>query len=581
MLKAGPRGVCRSGAKVGHSGWRRLPRAGVALAAGALYAPVALAQVAPDAGQLRQQLEQERQPVLPARVPSELAPPPEPMKDLGGARVTVNEFRVAGNTLLSSEVLLAALKPWLNRSLSFTELQNAAAEVATRYRQAGYVVRAYLPQQDVSQGMVTVHVIEARLGRIRVEGESRVSNSRLEKSLLAAQAAGQPINADNLDRALLILEDTPGAGASGVLVAGNTPATTDLLLKLTTSLLTRIDLSLDNTGSPATGRLRAGAGLTLASPLKLGDLFNANLSHTEGSDYGRLAYSLPVGYDGWRVGVNGSDMRYRLTGDAFAALNARGSSTSYGLEASYPIVRSRQRNLYLALNYDHKRFDNQANGATTSRYNTDALSAGLAGIVYDDFHGGGASSANLTLVSGKVDLSNSPSQAADAATTRSDGSFSKLRYSLSRLQALSQQLSFNALLSGQAAGKNLDSSEKFYLGGPSGVRAYPAGEGGGSEGQLLNLELRLKLPRQAQLAAFYDWGRVHVNVDNSFVGAPALNTYNLKGAGLSLSWALSQMNLRLTYARRLGSNPNAGVNGVDQDGTLIKNRVWLQAAGSF
>jgi hemolysin activation/secretion protein len=460
-------------------------------------------------------------------------------------------------------------------------LQNAAAEVASAYRRAGWVVRAYLPQQDVSTGTVTIQVVEARLGKVKVEGQSRVLASRVEMTLLGAQKAGQPIRAEDVDRGLLILEDTPGIAATGVLVPGSEPGATDVLVKLSPKPLVRGDLSADNTGSPATGRARLGASLTLASPFQMGDLFNATLSHTEGSDYGRVAYSLPVGHDGWRLGVNASDMRYRLTGDAFVALNARGNSTSYGMDASYPLLRSRARNLLLAMTYDHKRYDNEANGATTSRYNTDAFSVGLAGNAFDDYYGGGANSANLNLIGGRVDLSNSPTLAADAATARTDGSFSKLRYSLSRLQAVNSTFSLYALLTGQAASKNLDSSEKFYLGGPSGVRAYPAGEGGGSEGQLVNLEARMKLPREAQLAAFYDWGRVRTNVDNNYLGAPALNSYSLQGVGLTLSGQVKQLNLRLTYARRLGSNPNPSASGADQDGSLIRNRVWLQAAGSF
>jgi len=129
------------------------------------------------------------------------------------------------------------------------------------------------------------------------------------------------------------------------------------------------------------------------------------------------------------------------------------------------------------------------------------------------------------------------------------------------------------------ASKNLDSSEKFYLGGAGGVRAYPTNEGGGSEGHMLRLELRKRLPGNLALTGFYDWGAVTVNKDNAITGAASLNHYALQGAGLSLAWATNfGLNLSAMLAHRIGDNPNPTSTGADQDGTLKGNRIWLQAS---
>ena len=137
-------------------------------------------------------------------------------------------------------------------------------------------------------------------------------------------------------------------------------------------------------------------------------------------------------------------------------------------------------------------------------------------------------------------------------------------------------------MTGQAASKNLDSAEKFYLGGASGVRAYPTSEAGGAAGQMLNLELLTRLPSQFSLIGFYDWGQVTTNINNSFAGAAAPNRHALKGAGLSLAWAGPQgIYLKATWARRLGGNPNPTATGRDQDGSLTHNRFWLMASLAF
>lgn len=513
-------------------------------------------------------------------------PAPPPMQDVPGMAVTVKHFRFQGNTLLGDAVLQQAVAPFLDRPLAFQDLQNAALAVAAAYRQAGWIVRAYLPRQEIDGGIVTIQVVEAVFGGVHTQPGTaptvRMPLERIVPYVTRAQPIGAPLNADALDRALLVIDDLPGVTAAGNLAAGQRETETDLVMKLGDEPLLTGDAGIDNTGNRSTGAARAALNLAVNSPLHLGDQAVANLIHSEGSDYVRLAYSLPLGSGGWRAGVSGSHLSYRLTADEFAALHAKGSSNTAGMDASYPLLRSRLRNLYLQLNYDEKRFDNTANGATSSNYKIRAFSAGLTGNLFDSLGGGGANAASLSIMHGKLDLDGSPNQLADAATTRAAGNFTKVRYYASRQQALTETLSLYGALSGQQASKNLDSSEKFYLGGNYGVRAYPASEAGGSDGQLVNLELRWRLPADVNLTGFFDWGHVKVNHDNDINGAARVNGYSLKGAGLAVSWTSSfRLNLKAAWARRIGSNPNPNLNGSDQDGSLRKNRFWLQASLPF
>jgi hemolysin activation/secretion protein len=152
--------------------------------------------------------------------------------------------------------------------------------------------------------------------------------------------------------------------------------------------------------------------------------------------------------------------------------------------------------------------------------------------------------------------------------------FSKLAFGLSRQQVVSPSVSFHAALAGQTSNSTLDSSERFYLGGANGVRAYPANEGAGSSGLTTSLEVRWKLEESVSLAAFYDFGRV-----NNSDGSPS---YSLKGSGLWLGLqSLTGAYLKAIWARRLGENPNPSATGLDQDGTLDKDRWWLSASLPF
>jgi len=50
----------------------------------------------------------------------------------------------------------------------------------------------------------------------------------------------------------------------------------------------------------------------------------------------------------------------------------------------------------------------------------------------------------------------------------------------------------------------------------------------------------------------------------------------LKGVGLSLGWLDdSGLTIKATYSRRLGDNPNPTLTGTDQDGSFVRDRLWL------
>ena len=546
-----------------------------------VFTASSFAQTPPSAGSLIQQIEQSRQPALPRKATPDKPTEPAAMPAQVGVIVTVTAFRFVGNTLLTAEQLAPAVENFLNRPLDFNGLNQAAAAVADVYRQAGWIVRTYLPRQDITQGIVTIQIVEAVFGGVHLEGSesSRNKLSAILDMFEAQQNKGSPLNAEALDRALLLADDLPGVTVAGTLREGSRERETDLVIKLADEPLLVGEAGLDNTGSRSTGSERLTANLNLNSHFGSGELIGANAIHTRGSDYLRLGATLPVGADGWRVGANASALSYKLIAPEFVALNGKGRSNTVGLEASYPIIRARLKNLYFNAALDRKSFDNQSAGATTTRYTVESTTLGLNGNLFDNLAGGGANSASLSLVQGKLDLDGSPNQAADAATTRTAGRFTKLRYAATRQQVVTDSVSLFGSVTGQAASKNLDSSEKFYLGGSSGVRAYPASEGGGAEGHLLTFELRWRLPAGIVLTAFHDNGRVTVNRNNDYIGAASPNAISLRGSGLAAAWQSgSGPSLKLTWAHRQGSNPSPTASGNDQDGSHVIDRLWLTAS---
>lgn len=538
---------------------------------------------APEAGAIQRQternLERQTNPTLTPRPAAPQIALPKP----GAVVITVRSFSFAGNSLLGAERLQAAVAPWLMRPLDFAGLQQAAEAVAAAYRDEGWIASASLRRQEIAEGSVTIDIVEAKFGGARIEGRpaQRVKAERLLAMVDAAQAAGAPLSARAIDRVLLLMDDLPGVSVEGNLVAGARDGETALALTLADEPRFGGDIALDNNGSRSVGIERLSANLNWASPTGSGDAVAVNLIHTRGSDYERVSYGLPLGLRGLRLSAQGSNIDYHVISAELAALGARGQAQTASLGLSWPLERSRQLNLNATLRQEVRHYNNEANGATSSRYRIDATNADLSGNVFDALGGGGANSASLSLVAGRVDLSGSPNQAADAQTARTAGHYAKLGLNLTRQQAITEALSLSIAAAWQGASKNLDSSEKIYLGGSAGVRAYPASEGGGALGRTLTMELRQRVSDRWMVAGFYDAGAVtaYRNPSNPSTGQPlsdAPNRVALRGAGLTVSWQASNgLDLKATLARRIGANPNPTANGMDQDGSRVMNRWWL------
>jgi hemolysin activation/secretion protein len=543
-----------------------------------------VAQTAPDAGTLLRETErQQRQ--LPTPAPQALPQAPA-APNMAGMRVQVKAFRITGNTLIAEPELQAVLAPWVGKESSYAELQQAANALAEAYRKRGWFVRPQLPAQDVSTGIITINIIESRLGAVRIDDGGKVlrtNRALVTDTMTARQKPGDALNLDALDRSTNILNDTPGLAVATILAPGKNTGDTDAVVKVQDKALYSGNATLDNQGARATGADKLSASLTLDSPSGRGDQIALNGNTSQGSDYAKLAYNLPWGRDGARVGASASAMQYKLLGD-LASLQAKGDAQTLGANASYPLVRSGTKNMALSGALDRKTYYNEASSVATSKKVVDVAVLVLSGDLLDALGQGGMTLWGVNFTAGQLDLSaNATNQTADRTGAKTEGSYSKLGYNLARLQRLSDKTTMWASFSGQSAGKNLDSSEKFSIGGPGGVRAYPLSEGTGDSGWLATVELRHNLLPELQINTFYDYGQIKQSFDASYTGAPVVNDASLKGAGVGLSWSQAgNFIVRASLARRIGDNPLASVlNGTDGDGSLTHNRLWFSAIKFF
>ncbi|MCD8515715.1 MAG: ShlB/FhaC/HecB family hemolysin secretion/activation protein [Burkholderiaceae bacterium] len=555
-------------------------------------AATAHAQVPPvDAGSLLQEVERQRPaPAAPREGPALNVPPLLEPSAAPTAEFTVKQFTFTGNTKVRSSTLEAALANYLNRPIQFKDLQEATNVVADTYAKEGWLARAFIPRQDITEGTVRIHIIEAVYGGSKIQGEFNHAPSWLVQGTVDGQnAEGDVLSLTDVERGLLLADDLPGVSVVGSLTAGENTQETDVLISVEDTPWITGRVQIDNQGNKSTGENEISLNAAINGLTGHADQLTAYGLYTEGLSFVSVGYSIPLNYSGLRLAASYSTLGYRIVDSAlFASGQDRGTgfANTWGFEATQPIVRSRNTNVYARLGYTNKLFDNRIGQVTTSEYTVDVVSLGITATHLDSFGGGGYTTLTLNPSIGNVDYGQSPdvivSNESVAATSQTNGQYAKLRYGLSRQQNLPANFSLYANWRGQIASKNLDSSERFYLGGPYGVRAYPNNEGGGAQGNLLSLELRYNLMPELQFAAFYDVGNVQVNKFNDHVAAADPNNGTLQGAGLSVSWtAPYNIIVNATWAFRIGNNPFTDDPSQNQDGSSSSNRFWLNASIGF
>ena len=488
----------------------------------------------------------------------------------GGPRVKLTGVQLRGNTAFTTDALRTLLADALDRELTFAELSRLADRITRHYRNAGYLVaRAYLPAQQVKDGVLEIAVLEGTLGRVDLRNEAGLNASALAP--LQQLPLNAPVREQTLEQALLELADLPGTAVRSTLRPGTAVGASELLVEVAKVRAFQGSADLDNYGSVYTGEYRIGTSLYWNNPLDRGDQLSLRLQASdEGLHYERIAYQLPVGVRATRMGVALSNMYYRLGRD-FEALDADGKAAIASLYLRQPLLRSAAANWYGQLQFDAKALrDTVGSTATTSRHDLRNAVLGVNGSWQDALGGGGRNALALNLTTGRLKL-DADSLAQDAASAKSAGRFSKLGYQLQRLQALRPNWTLELGVNGQLADKNLASAEKFSLGGSQGVRAYPQGEANGDTGWLASVALRWQVVPGWQLQAFGDAGSVRTNRQPWTDG---VNRRRLAGVGLGIGWSNDKASVTLSAAQPTDRES-------PQPEPKREPRLWAQASIGF
>jgi hemolysin activation/secretion protein len=258
------------------------------------------------------------------------------------------DIQISGTTTIPAATFRPLYEGMIGKDITLGDILDVADKIEQAYRARGYLlVRAYVPPQRVKNGIFTIHVVEGHLGSVAVQGGDNDVKRKI-RGYLHPALREQPLTLSSMERGLLLANDLPGVGATGVLKASpDTPGASDLVVDVLQDPITG-GISVDNRGSRFSGIW------TVSGDVEINSIFGADqlqavVTSAPTSDEqiaGSVRYRRALGYDGL-VGTLIGTITHGEPGSTLAQFDVLTDSWAVGGRLTYPLIRSRAETLLL------------------------------------------------------------------------------------------------------------------------------------------------------------------------------------------------------------------------------------------
>ncbi len=493
----------------------------LAAAAGSLLALCASRAIAQAPTKAPPPKPQSQAPAAPQSRPPLAAPskPPAP------PRFAIQRFLVEGNSLLAQDELDRILTPFSGKDRDFGDIQRALEALQDVYTGRGYsAVRVSVPEQDIRSGQVRLRVVEARIRRVRVQG-NRFFDEKNVKAGLPSLKEGTSPNTRAIGQDAQLVNENPAKQVSVALQAADDPGQVDATVRVTDENPSRVSVFADNTGTPKTGNLRTGLGYQNANLFNGDDVVNAQVltspGHASDVKVFGAGYRVPV-YK-WSGGVDVlagySSVSSGTVQDLF---NVSGKGTVFGLRYTQLLGRIDTYEHRVAFGLDYRAYKNSVTLVGTTVSLVPDITVHPVSLTYSGRSSqvGRDLSFNISY-SHNIPGGNKGDQAAfDEPGQRlgASANYSIWRAGFALSQLLPSDFIMRAGASGQQTYDLLIPGEQFGMGGADSVRGYYERETASDNGLRFSLEgygpdfgSWIGSNWRARALVFYDAARGHDN----------------------------------------------------------------------
>ena len=494
----------------------------------------------------------------------------------------ISGFEVQGNSILSQQQIDHAVGFFTGKGRVYGDIQKALEALEQTYRDAGYnTVQVFVTEQELTGGVVRFLVTEAVIGQVVITGNEKFSEQNVRASLPELKEGKAP-NARQLSENIQLVNDNPAKQVEVTLALGEDEGKVDAKVKVTEQPPRRVYLTVDDTGSGATGHIRTGVAYQNAN--LLGGDETLTLAYTTSPDAPSgvdvdiysLALRIPFYSIGDSLDIIYGDSNVNTPISQATAFNMTGKGQVLAIRWNHYFAREGEYSSKLVFGYDYKFFNTKSSSfpvhtplqiAPFTPHTTRPLSVTYQGqwqgVDYAaDFNVGVAYNLPMGTNWPVTVGSNRTDHYSFIAKRPADDEFLIYRYGGSYMLPVGAW-QLRAAASGQWTQKGLVPGEQIGLAGSTAVRGFSERAVATDTGFVLNVEAYspelqslLSAPGNLRGVIFYD---VAHGWNNSAV-APDPARAGLASWGLGLRYAYNKStSLKLDVAQVIDHGPVANV----------------------
>jgi len=498
-------------------------------------------------------------------------------------RFDIRRFIVEGATLISSIDIDVVTLPFVGSGKDFADVQRALEAIERLYVSKGFsAVQVLLPEQELDRGEVHFKVIEAKVGKVVVEGNKFFDEANVRASL-PSLLPGESPNVNRIAQSLRVANENPAKQSTALLRGGAEEGTVDAVIRVSDEHPVKYSISLDNTGTPETGTFRVGLGFQHAN------LWNRD--HTISAQYVMSpherdhphsmslvpnsavfivggAYRIPL-YgrgDTIDISVGYSNVKSGFIQGLFGQFNVAGAGTILGLRYNLNLNKIGELDHRVSFGFDWRGYDNRTTIGNTNQVVLPDVTVHPISVTYSGAYRSSSSETSFYF-GGYKNLpggNDGGSKVFEAFRPGAVPGYTVWRFGLGHNQAFDGDWQGRFAFSGQTTRNRLIAGEQFGIGGADSIRGFLEREVSNDSGNRYTLEVytpdmggkvTLVPGLRARALAFYDWGRVRRF--NPLPGEIREQGISSVGFGIRLSKG-TNLSFKLDYGIVLDDGGNQG-----------------------
>jgi len=235
------------------------------------------------------------------------------------------------------------------RGITLGTIETVADKITRFYRDRGFILaKAYIPEQEIRDGIVTLTLLLGTLGEVKVNDNAMYS----KKSIASVfdNMLTRPVTSAVVEENLYLINDLPGLAVIGLFEPAEQVGDTRLNLNVKAEKRYHANIRLDNHGTDDTGNQRLYAEVLFNNLAGQGDVLNIgalNAFSPSNTTYYQLRYSLNLFSPRWRLSMGATQNQFVLAqnqADFLGSLELGGETQQTDIGVQYKLKRSRVEN---------------------------------------------------------------------------------------------------------------------------------------------------------------------------------------------------------------------------------------------